>query len=73
MIGYVPAVYISLFLINQVVGLWQVRGARSLGMYRLAWHWANVVVNVVVTLATVAAAIHYIVHDASLYHAFADI
>ncbi|KAG0606815.1 hypothetical protein M758_9G170100 [Ceratodon purpureus] len=51
----------------------KVRGTRNLGPFRLAWHWSNVVVNVIVTFATVAAAIHYLVHDASMYHAFADI
>lgn len=50
----------------------QVRG-RELSSVWLAWHWVNVVVNAVVMVACVAASIHYIIHDSTTYHVFADL
>eukprot|EP00262_Sarcandra_glabra_P019785 TRINITY_DN7616_c0_g2_i3.p1 TRINITY_DN7616_c0_g2~~TRINITY_DN7616_c0_g2_i3.p1 ORF type:complete len:189 (-),score=11.82 TRINITY_DN7616_c0_g2_i3:142-708(-) len=37
-----------------------------------AWHWANIVVNSILAILTTIAAVRLIIHNARVYHFFAD-
>jgi hypothetical protein len=50
----------------------QVKG-KGFSTWRLTWHWCIVVLSGVLTVATCAAAVRYIISDSIYYHAFADL
>jgi hypothetical protein len=46
---------------------------KGFSTWRLTWHWCIVVLSGVLTVATCAAAVRYIISDSIYYHAFADL
>lgn len=50
----------------------QIKGKDEAGRWNRIWHWGIIVASSVLSVVTTAAAVRLIVHNASVYHFFAD-